>query len=174
MSDRPSPALEKKGIPSGYKEVSQGVKAQIGPEQVPWLSEQQDIQLARFVPQGGREFYLGHAVRSKKLVKAAQKLDEHRSTIIDNMFYASLPDYVGTGYSPAVRTVLNSVGNKNIFYFANPGGQRVYFMRMDELLGPENKTPVIVKVAVCDKSDQVDVLTVLTNKDRTFLRRSIQ
>lgn len=174
MSDIPAKSFENKGIPSGYREVSHGLTAEVGPEQIPWMDGQRQITLARFVPQGGREFYLGHAVSGKKLLRAAQRLDEHRSTLVDNMFYASLPQYAETGYSPAVRTVLNSVGERRINYFANPGGQRVYFMRMDDVLGPDNKTPVIVKVAVCDKSDQVEVLTVLTNKDRAYLKGKIK
>lgn len=174
MSDIPAKSFENKGIPSGYREVSHGLTAEVGPEQIPWMEGQRQITLARFVPQGGREFYLGHAVSGKKLLRAAQRLDEHRSTLVDNMFYAALPGYVSTGHSPAVRNVVNSIGDRRINYFANPGGQRVYFMRMDDLLGPENKSPVIVKVAVCDKSDQVEVLSVLTDRSRKFLKRSIE
>jgi hypothetical protein len=170
MSDIPAKSFENKGIPSGYQEVSHGLTAQIGPEQIPWLEGQRQITLARFVPQGGREFYLGHAVSGKKLIKAAQKLDEHRSSLIDNMLYASLPPYTETGFSPVIRGVVDTVGGLRINYLANPGGQRVYFMRMDDILGSENKTPVIVKVAVCDKTDQADVLSVLTIKDKTYLK----
>lgn len=174
MSDIPAKSFENRGIPSGYREVSHGLTAEVGPELIPWLEGPRPITLARFVPQGGREFYLGHAVSGKKLLRAAQRLDEHRSTLVDNMFYAALPEYVSTGHSPAVRNVVNSIGYRRINYFANPGGQRVYFMRMDDLLGPENKSPVIVKVAVCDKSDQVEVLSVLTDRSRKFLKRSIE
>ncbi len=170
MSDIPARNFENKGIPSGYSEVSHGLTAQVGPEQIPWLESQRQITLAKFVPQGGREFYLGHAVSGRKLLRAAQRLDEHRSTLVDNMFYASLPQYAETGFSPAVRGVVDAVGNRRINYFANPGGQRVYFMRMDDILGPENDVPVIVKVAVCDKSDQADVLSVLTIKDKKYLK----
>jgi dipeptidyl aminopeptidase/acylaminoacyl peptidase len=171
MSDIPAKSFENKGIPSGYQEVSHGLTAQIGPEQIPWLEGQRQITLARFVPQGGREFYLGHAVSGKKLLRAAEKLGPYRSSLIDNMFYASLPQYTETGFSPAVRSIVNPVGDRRINYFANPGGQRVYFIRMDDLLGPENKTPVIVKVAVCDKTDQLDVLTTITEGNRTFMKK---
>lgn len=174
MSDIPQRSFENRAIPSGYSEVSHGLTAQIGPEQIPWLEGQRSITLARFVPQGGREFYIGHAVSGKRLIRAAEKLGEHRSGLVDNMFYAALPEYTNNGYSPAVRTVVNSVGDIRINYLANPGGQRVYFVRADKLLGDENRIPVIVKVAVCDKSDQVEVLTVLTNKDRSVLKRKTQ
>lgn len=170
MSDIPQRSFENRGIPSGYNEVSHGLTAQIGTEQIPWLEGLRPITLAKFVPQGGREFYIGHAVSGKRLIRAAEKLDEHRSGLIDNMFYAALPQYAETGFSPAVRSVVDSVGDRRINYFANPGGQRVYFMRMDDILGSENKTPVIVKVAVCDKTDQADVLSVLTIKDKTYLK----
>ncbi len=171
MSDIPAKGFENRGIPSGYTEVSHGKVAQIGPEQIPWLEGPRPITLARFVPQGGREFYLGHAVSGKKLLRAAHKLDDHRSRIIDNMFYAALPSYVESGYNPSIRSVQDQVGDLKINYLANPGGQRVYFMRMDGILGPENKTPVIVKVAVCDKTDQLDVLMVISETDRAFTKR---
>ncbi len=143
MSDIPNQSFENKGIPSGYAEVSKGVTAQVGPDQIPWLDGQRSITLARFVPQGGREFYLGHAVSGKKLIRAAERLNERGSSLVDNMFYAALPQYAETNYSPVIRTIQNSVGDMRIHYFSNPGGQRVYFMRMDGILGPENKNRLL-------------------------------
>lgn len=143
-----------------FESVKEGSHLTITRRDVPWLpTESERIRLKRVGVSGGAEFYLASATRGKKLVEAASELDEHRSKIANSLFNSRISEFI-RGYAVNVKTLIHSVAKRTVYYVGNPGGQRVYFMRFDNMDG----LPVIIRIAACDKSAQTDVLSVLTDQ----------
>ena len=115
---------------------------------------------------GNQEFLFGSAIIGRALTDAANQLDAHRSEICNNLLYTHLPSFAA-GYNPKVATLAHAITNKPIFYIWNKGGQRVYFMRFGNL----DRMPIIVKIAACDKANQTDVLSVLTDQSRKQIKK---
>lgn len=143
-------------------------KVRIHKEDLPWLPDSHhEVHLVR-MRIGSDQFLFGSAIQGRSLVEAAQQLDKHRSEITNNMLYTHLPQF-SEGYNPHVKLLSNSRTKQPVFYIGNRGGQRVYFMRF----GKMDNIPVIVKIAACDKADQIDVLGVLTTLSRSQLKNDI-
>lgn len=166
---------EKKGIPSGYESVEGAYpKLKITAEELPWLPKVDpdgkqkhfDISLARLKIQGyHQDVFLGSLIEGKDLIGAASALDEKRSRITNNLFYSNIPSFIQEGKTESVD---NERTKKPIYYFKNNGGQRVYFMKFT--LGGK---PVILRIAVCDKSREEDVLTTITTQTRKQIKASL-
>lgn len=155
-------------LPVSAKEVTRSNSAiTLSRADLPWLpAENVRVPLVNFAA-NGREFLFGSEISDKDLVKAASHLDAHRSEICNNLLHTHLPEFA-EGYSEHVKVVANHRSRQPIFYAGNKGGQRVYFMRFGKIDGK----PVIVKVAVCDKARQEDVLVVLTGQSRRQIKGS--
>lgn len=165
-------------LPSGYEKVGSKSDWQLKVKSdfLPWLPTrtkegrpilEHRLQLTEIVLSGGTRFYLGSLIAGDELVEAANSLDKHRSQIVNKMFYAHLPGFLRK--DPVAKRLDDAVTKEPIYYFSNKGGQRVYFIGSGEKQGK----PVIIRIAVCDKSEQAGVLGVLTINNQTYLRRSI-
>lgn len=168
-----------KNLPSGFEQVVQ-MKEGAGHlvfkptlENMPWLQSwltepgsKLEVNLVRITLTGSHEQLLfGSFIKGDVLTKAAQQLDEHRKTIADALLYTHIPEVVRQNYSNHVSVLINQVSDKPIFYFANKGGQRVYFMRFQS-----GDLPVIIRIAICDKSNQIAVLGELTDESHKRIK----
>lgn len=143
-------------------------KVRLQKSEVPWLPEvYYETHLVR-MRIGTSQFLFGSAIRGRALVDAANQLDTHRSQICNNMIYTHVPSYA-EGYNPHVRLVKNPRAKFPTFEIDNPGGQRVFFMR---LANSFDNLPVIVKIAVCDKAKEQQVLATITTDSKKSIKKS--
>ncbi len=145
--------------------VNTGRKITINKAELPWLPTQtQEVPLVgiRF---GGSELLFGSTISNKALIEAASSLNPRNSEIANNLLYTHLSQYA-EGRLPHAKFMDDSKSSKPVFYIGNKSGIRVYFMRFGKI---EDK-PVVIKVAVCDKSRQLEVLEQLTTNDRKRLK----
>lgn len=165
----PKPETAPKNLPSGIKEAKKsGIFAEIDQNTLPWLDQKTKTELTLVTLASGEKFYLGSAIRGKALTDAASSLNPHYQNLTDSLLYAHLPEFVINEYSPTVKQVANGRTDKPTYYCGNKGGQRVYFVRQPNI----NNSPCIIRVAVCDKNKQEDVLSVLTTKSRKYIANS--
>ena len=160
-------------IPSGYTEVAKVSETlRIGPEQLPWASEQQDLQMSLCKLQGGAEFLLASALKSHDaLADAANAMTKQQSETCNNMFYSRVAGFVQNGHSsPLVDTFPDARTGFPIRVLRNKSGQRVYFGVMkDEASG----RTIILKLGACDKNKQEQVTGVLTStSSRNHMRKT--
>jgi len=135
--------------------------------EIPWLPEEYyEAHLVK-MRVGSHNFLFGSAIRSKPLIAAANQLDAHRSEICNKLLYSHLPQFT-EGYHPKVRLVKNHRSKQPIFEIDNNGGQRVFFIRFNNL----DNMQVIVRIAVCDKAMEDEVLSVITTDSRKFIKKS--
>ncbi|MBI2051990.1 hypothetical protein HYT33_04505 [Candidatus Roizmanbacteria bacterium] len=155
---------ETKGIPAGYEKVRRGRKLKITKDELPWLPEKEEaIKLFLVEIRGGGSFFLGSAVRGKRLLEAANQLDERRNRVVDNMLHTVLPGFIRDKHHPAVRPIEYARTSRPIQVTGNESGQRAYFMRFPDIGGK----PVIIRLAVCDKARQEHVLAELSTESIT-------
>lgn len=157
-------------VPSGFEKVENPKQSlAVGREDIPWLDrDSAQIPLSQVTLRGdGQKFFYGDFICGKKLNRAAGQLDEHRRTIANNLFDSHIPDFIRYGHHPYIKSVSDRVTEKPIYNIHNKGGQRVYFMRFDRLQG----IPVVVRVAVCDKDRQGDVLSTLTAQSHKAIKQ---
>ena len=167
------PELQKpENLASGFSETRKSSQSfKIGPDRMPWLNEERDVNLVQVTIAGsGEKFNLGSVIKGNKdLLAAANRLDARGKAIINNLFYSHLPRFLTEVKS--VKTIMHPVTNEPIHYFSNRAGQRVYFMRFNgqaEINGSNGDTgeqlPTILCVAVCDKPNQDLVLKQLAEQ----------
>lgn len=143
-------------------------KVRLQKSEVPWLpGEYYEAHLTR-MRIGSSQFLFGSAIRGRALVDAANQLDTHRSQICNNLIDTHVPSYVG-GFNPHVRLVRNSRARFPTFEIGNKGGQRVFFIRLADSF---DNLPVIVKVAVCDKARENQVLSTITTDSKKSIKKS--
>jgi len=136
--------------------------------EVPWLPEEYyEAHLVR-MRVGSSQFLFGSAIRSQKLIDAANQLDAHRSQICNNLIYTHVPSYAD-GYNPHIKLVKKSRAIFPTFEIGNKGGQRVFFMRLADNL---DNMPVIVKIAVCDKAQEKQVLATITTDSKKSIKKT--
>lgn len=162
--------MEVSELPSGFEEVRRtDQRLELTKADLPWLPEEKTaIPLVRIRLEGGNEFYLGSAIKEKRLRIAANQLDQHRSQLTNSLLYSHVPDLVIRGHNPYIRIVNNARSERPIYYVGNRGGQRVYFARFDKLQG----IPVIIRIAVCDKNMEEVVLSVITIASHKRIKQS--
>lgn len=162
----PTPKIPKGPWPKAFAKVTgepkEGMSAPretltLTPDTIPWIREARVVNLARVTLESGNAFLLGNMIEGDLKI-AANALDKHRSEICNNLFYTNIPDVIDQQYSETVSVLTNHRTRDRIYYMGNPGGQRVYFMRFSQ-----GDTPVILRIAVCDKAQQLDVLRVISN-----------
>lgn len=145
-----------------------GMEKRIRKEDLPWLDQQEvRVSLGKISLPGGISFFYGDMVYGKKLTEAKSQLDEHRKRIADNLLFSHLPGFVRDGYHPYIKQVDGRVTHRPIYNVYNKGGQRVYFMRFDTLQG----IPVIIRIAVCDKAREDEVLSVITSRSHKVIKQ---
>lgn len=159
-------------LPSGFKEVKHSdTFLHVKRNDMPWLKEDENIPLAKITLSGTDEktFFYGSCIR-ERLVDATNMLDEHQSRIANNLLYSHIPPFIQTGSHPYIKRVDDEITEKPIYCVYNKGGNRVYFMRFDDI----NKRPVIIRIAVCDKSGEGQriVLGALTNTAQGVIKRA--
>lgn len=164
--------IQSRGLPSGFKEVRMSeLSLSLASSDLPWLGQaslQRPLAEITLAGNDGQKFLYGSAILGKDLVGAADQLDKHRSGITNNLFYSHLPEFIKSGTHPYIKMVHDASTERPIYNIYNKGGQRVYFMRFDKLQG----MPVILRVAVCDKDRQAQVLGVLTTQSYKAIKQS--
>lgn len=147
--------------------------------ELPWINGQHRIQLELMtLAESDRlKFYcadllaLSPPVGHPKLIKAREKLArDHHLKEIDRMFFTTMPGFVRNGHDRNIKTVESPVtkkpgrGGRQIYYRGDKQGLRVYFMRFDN----RGNIPVIIRIAVADKSNERDVYRVISTEERTI------
>ncbi len=167
LSKKRSRAEFKKGLPSGFKETRMSdQRLLISNMDLPWLKKTEEIPLAMVTLSDteGQKFYYGSIVRGK-LAQVAAQLTREQNKHADTLLYTYLPDFIKRK-SSFIKTIKNQITNRPICYLGNVAGQRVYFIEF----GRVNDTPVIIRIAVCDKAKQDEVLAVLTTQPRSIIK----
>lgn len=163
--------VKAQGLPSGFEKVRRSEQSLIvSQKDFPWLAqESRSISLVEITLAGSdnQRFFYGSAILGKELTEAADQLDKHRSKIANNLLYSHLPEFIRSGSHPYIKLVHDPVTERPIYNVYNKGGQRVYFMRFDKLQG----IPVIIRVAVCDKDRQAQVLGVFTTQSHKVIKQ---
>lgn len=146
---------------SAIKEAAQSGKTlKLTSEDLPWIDEPIKVPLTLVELFDGKKFYLGSAVRGKELINAADALDRDDSDHASQQLINHLPDFFQNGS----RDIYNVEVPKSIwptYYVKVSGGNklRTFFIRTPDV----DKTPVVVKIASCNKYDEMKVLKVITN-----------
>lgn len=165
-SQRRSNTELRRGLPSGFKEsrISEE-KLTVTTKELPWLRKTEKIPLALITlsDTAGQKFYFGSIVRGK-LAQAAAELTSDQNRYADSLLYTYLPDFVRRRLD-FISRLSNRVTINPIYYVGNDQGQRVYFMESSDKI---KEMPVIMRIAVCDKAQQDEVLSVLTTTSRSF------
>lgn len=158
------PNLEATGLPSGY------VRAELMPFQavvdgtvLPWLGDKQrQFSVAECEVQGGVTFLLASAISTHaKLTEAANRLNVKQQGNVDNMMYSRLPPFIEHHRSPLVDIMENPITPFPVYVMKNQGGQRVYFAKTNLPTTDGTARNIVVRLGVCDKSDQELVCSVL-------------
>lgn len=164
-------------LPSGFSEIRQAERQlHITQTDIPWLpkaKKEQDINLVHVRLVGGGEFYFGNTIRDDRLIIAAESLDAgglNRSQIANQMLYSRLPTFIRDGHHPGIRPVYNARTEWAMYEAGNGNGERVFFVRtrLDKL----QDIPVIIRVAVCDKSMERVVLGVITTSSKKRIKQT--
>src|SRR5579884_1538442 len=144
-----------------FPEVEQGKKLSISREQIPWMrDENEELSLVKITTDEGQEFYLGSLVTGKKLIDVANQLSPEQNEIANGIFYRALPDIIHNRTNRFIRPIREPKTEEKIMYVHNIPGQRVYYIRF----GQEDGIPVIIRLAVCNKAQEDDVLSVISKR----------
>lgn len=133
----------------------------LGTEDLPWLNEPVELTAAAVTMKDETcpPFLVASALgTSDRLVDAAQGMTEGQRENTDNMFWSRIGNFVKDGYHPRIETMPKPSTEEPIHVMRNNGGQRVYFTfrKTDEGM------PVVVRLAVCDKNKQKQVMKMLS------------
>jgi len=152
------------GLPQGYEAAARlGTMAVVDCTVLPWMKEPDTLSVAHVTLQGGSEFYLASAIGTDpSLVEAANELNDHQQRNVDSMLYARLPELVQRGHAPNIETLSEPVTSFPIRVMRNQGGQRLYFARTELSLTNGRQRSIVLRLGVCDKSNQMKVLGVLS------------
>ena len=159
------------GLPSdAFQESrSNALEIQFTKEDLPWLNQEEvmsPIPLTLVTLKGGKQFYVGSAVRGKKLTGIANSLDSQKSDLAQRQFYNHLPNFVESGGSPDIFKVEDPKSRWATYYVKPSGGVklRTFFLRLDDI----NGLPAIIKIAVSTKNTEIPVLKEIshTRKER--------
>lgn len=160
-------------LPLGYETVRQSdEKVSVTRKNFPWIPSDTHVRLTEISLNSGKKYFLGSLLRGKQILKAAIKLAKQTvwSDQSNDDFYKEIKALIDSGndYSPNIVTLRNPRGNRAIYYVKNDH-VRVYFARMDPLRvasvnGQKIDIPVIIKLAVCHKNYQKEVLSVISNE----------
>lgn len=159
-------------LPSGYISAEQlQANAFVDQRALPWLDEPYGLSIANCGIEGGKTFLVASAIGSHpRLIAAAEGMTDKQRHITDNMFYARIASYIESGYASNVETLPKAVTTFPIHVMRNNGGQRVYFgvPRLD-IAGDD--VPVVLRLAVCDKNKQSEVMKVLSASSPREIRQ---
>lgn len=166
-------------LPSSYVRVEHLPEpVTVNQDTLPWLQGPYDLSVARCELQDGTSFFLANAVGSHdKLITAAESMNDHQQRSVNNMFYSRLPAYVADGHSPQIETLSGSSTEFPLKVMRNKSGQRVYFgvisapVETVPSTGLTSESPIVVRLAVCDKSKQGLVMSVLSGLSARSTRR---
>lgn len=155
-------------LPPGFREVTaaDSMMLRVTNQDLPWLKDKDNsaVRLAKVILKNGSGFYLGSAVRGKLtgLVENNFRHNPELNAEANSLFYSRLPGFVGNEWGD-IRTIRHPVSQRQIYYVANKGGIRVYFMRFEN----QGKYPVIVRIAACaNKRQEYDLIRVITTDDK--------
>ncbi len=123
--------------------------------------------------QGGVSFYLASAIGTHpKLIRAANRLNSHQQANVDNMMYSRLPPFVQNHCSSLVEIVHNASTPFPIHVMRNQGGQRVYFSGVNLPTSEGGTVSTILRLGVCDKSDQELVSSLLAQGNAQIVHKT--
>lgn len=150
-----------------FEKTSEGPQIVVKKDDLPWLQDSEEVRLKKMYFLSGKSAYIASVVRGRRLIDAASDLNKKKSEIVNRLFYSCLPDFVENGYNPHVKRIDGQITKRPIFSVGNPDGQRVYFTRLDNL----NGIPVILRIAACSKNRQVDVLSEITHRTKSEVKK---
>jgi hypothetical protein len=168
MSETPQPHPSD-NLPSGYLAAEQLPEhLTVDTELLPWLREPHELTVAKCDIDGGTSFYLASVVGShRRLIAAAEGMTDDQKQITDNMFYSRIAGFVQNGHAPNVDTLPKPATDFPIHVMRNKGGQRAYFgIPLLPLKPGEQPVPVVLRLGVCDKNKQGEVMKVLTDASK--------
>ena len=144
---------------------SNALDVQLTKNDMPWTKEETvNIPLTLVTLRGGKQFYVGSAVRGSNLTRIANSLKEEESGLAQKQFYNHLPDFVEKGWSKDIFRVEVPKSIRATYYVKPIGGikLRTFFLRLDDIEGK----PVILKVAVSTKNNEIPVLKEISNTSK--------
>lgn len=151
--------------------------ARVSPDLLPSLPRQFDGKPVDFfsvplellkVRGSGREVLVGTLIAGKDIVRAYEILNRDQLKRAETCFYSHLAGYIDG--QPVARRVKSDAVKRPILYFRNlSGGLRIYFLEPEKIDGQ----PVIIRIAVCYKNQEVDILSHLTNTRRKDIKKAI-
>lgn len=138
----------------------------IGPEEIPWISipEKINLDLVRIGP--GIETYFGDFIRGKKLLRAQEKSAKVVGlSNMDELFFRRIEGWLQKGGGRIRMRVLDKPSTKKeIYKVTGNQGERMYFLRFGDIDGKF----VIIRIAMCSNanSENDDVMPVLSTEQR--------
>lgn len=158
-------------LPHGIKEkVRYFQRLIVGRSEIPWLETDEvkiPLDLMTLATTKGEQFLYGSLIEGKKLNKASEQMTDPERRSADDALFVQLSELIQTGQVRDVEMVHNHISRRPIFETGNKNGQRVYFMRFDRLQG----IPVIIRVAVGNKSMMKRIFSVITPENNRQIRK---
>lgn len=175
MPESKNPSSVHAELPSGFLHAEQLQETlTVDSSVLPWLTEPLELHVARCVIEGGKEFLLASAISShRRLVAAAEGMTDSQKQITDNMFYSRIASFIEGGYARTVEAMPEPSTPFPINVMRNKGGQRVYFGVPTLSIAGQEPQPVVMRLAVCDKNKQGEVMKVLSGASKLARRRGI-
>ncbi len=158
-----------------FKEVRHtGRVLRLTNQEIPWLSaresEECPLVLITMADTKGSQVYFGSFIRGK-VKEAASKMTPEEKHDADTLLYKKLPGIAQKGkITELAQMVLEEVSDQPVYYYGNRGGLRVYIMQRDSIDG----IPVIVRVGVCNKNGEADLLSTISKMPFRRIKKSIQ
>jgi hypothetical protein len=147
------------------EQVANPIKLTI--EDLPWINEPVELNTALVTMKDATcpPFMVASAIgTSDKLVAAANGMTSGQRQNTDNMFWSRLGGFIRDGYHSKIEIMPSPATKDPIYCMRNTGGQRVYF----GVRKTEEGTPLVIRLAACDKNKQDEVMKVVSGaKDRT-------
>lgn len=167
------PVTEEKpaNLPSGIKErVRFPQSLSISREEIRWLEEdkvQVPLELMTLATTEEEQFLYGSLIHGKKLKRLLGQMTGSELESADDLLFVQLSELMQKRSAPDIEMVHNHITARPIFETGNRKGQRVYFMRFDNLQG----IPVIIRIAAANNHKITEVFSVISTENRRQIRR---
>lgn len=158
--------------PLGIKEripFNQGLS--VDRTEIPWLETSEvnvPLELMTLATTKGEQFLYGSLIQGKKLKEALKQIvDANQLRSADDALLVQLSEFAQTRSFKDCQKVHNRRTKKEILETGNQDGQRVYFIRFDNI----QNIPVIIRIAAGNKTKMKEIFSVITNQTRRDTRR---
>ncbi len=132
-------------------------------ETFPWLNSNDlqspsYLQLATF--SNGKQAYIGSAVRGK-LINLAEKANQSSGRQdLNRIFYKGILHFLENN-NKGFDTLQYPNSDQSIYYIKHDA-LRIYFIRMQDIKFGDKNLPVLVKIGICQKNDQFNLLSSIS------------